>query len=190
MIFFLHNVHNTLRNSFLFLIIYLKSDTNGQLSTRCYINDKRDFNFPIIYFPHLDSNITSAPVSDMSVCICIDNEDTYIQLNYNDCGYLSIQFQISVAQIKTRMNFITSKVLRSPPSLGWPSWNICVTNDHGDVPLVVNTSRSFPHSWLVTGFVTRLTRRMPLVEQELPTLPEHLSSPQVFSGARVTRSLV
>jgi hypothetical protein len=29
-----------------------------------------------------------------------------------------------------------------------------------------------------------------LVEQELPTLPEHLSSPPVFSGARVTRSLV
>jgi hypothetical protein len=28
------------------------------------------------------------------------------------------------------------------------------------------------------------------VEQELPTLPEHLSSPPVFSGVRVTRSLV
>ena len=31
---------------------------------------------------------------------------------------------------------------------------------------------------------------MPLVEQELPTLPGHLSSPPVFSGVRVTRSLV
>jgi hypothetical protein len=29
-----------------------------------------------------------------------------------------------------------------------------------------------------------------LVEQELLTLPEHLSSPSVFSGVRVTRSLV
>jgi hypothetical protein len=29
-----------------------------------------------------------------------------------------------------------------------------------------------------------------LVEQELPTLPEYLSSPLVFSGVRVTRSLV
>jgi hypothetical protein len=27
-------------------------------------------------------------------------------------------------------------------------------------------------------------------EEELPTLPEHLSSPPVFSGVRVTRSLV
>ena len=59
-------------------------------------------------------------------------------------------------------------------------WNICV----------VNTSWSVPNSWLITGFVTRLTRRMPLVERELPTLPEHLSSCPVFSGVRVARSLV
>ena len=32
--------------------------------------------------------------------------------------------------------------------------------------------------------------RVPLVEQELPTLPEHLSSPPVFSGVRVNQSLV
>ena len=83
-------------------------------------------------------------------------------------------------------------MLRSPPWLicSWPLWNTCVTNDHGYVPLVVNTSRSFPHSRLITGFVTRLTRRVPLVEQELLTLPEHLGSPPVFTGVRVTRSLV
>ena len=69
-------------------------------------------------------------------------------------------------------------------------WNICVINDHGYFPLVISTPRSFPHSRLITGCVTRLTRRVPLVEQELPTLPEHPSSPPVFSGVRVTRSLV
>ena len=58
------------------------------------------------------------------------------------------------------------------------------------VPFVANISRSFPHSRLTTGFVTRLTRRVPLVEQELLILPEHLSSPPLFSGVRVTRSLV
>jgi hypothetical protein len=31
---------------------------------------------------------------------------------------------------------------------------------------------------------------VPLVEQELSALPEHLSSPAVFSGVRVTRSLL
>ena len=34
---------------------------------------------------------------------------------------------------------------------------------------------SFPHSRYITGFVTRLTRRVALVEQELLTLPEHMS---------------
>jgi hypothetical protein len=61
---------------------------------------------------------------------------------------------------------------------------------HKYAPLVVSTSRSFPRSWLITGFVTRLTRRMSLVEKELLTLLEHMSSPPVFSGVRVTRSLV
>jgi hypothetical protein len=51
-------------------------------------------------------------------------------------------------------------------------------------------SRSFPHSRLITGLVTRLTRRVPLVEMELLTLSEHLSSPSVFSGVPVARSLV
>jgi hypothetical protein len=67
--------------------------------------------------------------------------------------------------------------------------NICVRNDHGYVPLV-NTYRSLTHSWLITVFVTRLTRRLSLVEQELLTLPEHLSSPPAFSGVCVIRSLV
>jgi hypothetical protein len=89
-----------------------------------------------------------------------------------------------------KVEVITSKIWRSPPCLGWQLWNICITNDHGYVPFVVSTSRSFPHSRLVTGFVTRLTRRVPLVEQKLLTLAEHLSSLPVFSGVRVTWSLV
>jgi hypothetical protein len=81
-------------------------------------------------------------------------------------------------------------VLRSPPWLGWPLWNICVTNEHEYAPLVVNSCRSFPHLWLITGFVTRLTRRVPLVEQELLTLPGYLSLPSTFCGVLFTRSLV
>jgi hypothetical protein len=40
------------------------------------------------------------------------------------------------------------------------------------------------------GFVTRLTQRVPLVEQELLTLQEHLSWPPVFSGLCIAQSLV
>ena len=79
---------------------------------------------------------------------------------------------------------------RSGIDIGWPLWNVCVTNDHGYVVLVVSTSRCLLRPWFITGFVPRLTRRVPLVDQELPTLPEHLRSPPVFSGVRVSRSLV
>jgi hypothetical protein len=68
--------------------------------------------------------------------------------------------------------------------------NICFANDHGYVPLLVSTSRSFLHSCLITEFVTRVTRRMPLMEQKPLNVSEHLSSSPVFSGVRVARSLV
>ena len=62
--------------------------------------------------------------------------------------------------------------------------------ENGSVPLVVSTSRSFPRSKLIIGFVTRLTRWVPLVEQDLYTLTENVSSSPVFSVVLVTRSLV
>ena len=44
------------------------------------------------------------------------------------------------------------------------------------IPFVVITIRSFPHSWLIIGFLTRVTRRMQHMEPDLLTLPEHMSS--------------
>jgi hypothetical protein len=45
-------------------------------------------------------------------------------------------------------------------------------------------------SSLVKGFVKRIPRRGTHVEQDMPTLPEHLSWRQGFNGIRVARSLV
>jgi hypothetical protein len=64
------------------------------------------------------------------------------------------------------------------------------TNDHGYGSFVVGTSHSFTHSWFITGAVTRVTQRLPQVEQERFTLPEHLSSPSVFCRVRVAQYLV
>ena len=50
--------------------------------------------------------------------------------------------------------------------------------------------RGFPRSCLITWFVIRETRPVPLMEQELPTLPEHLRPPPGFIGVLVSRSLV
>ena len=50
--------------------------------------------------------------------------------------------------------------------------------------------RPFSHFWLITGFVTRLTRWGTSVELELLLFLEHLSSSPVFSGVGVTPYLV
>ena len=68
--------------------------------------------------------------------------------------------------------------------------HISQTNEHGFVPFFIITILSFPHSWFILGFVTRVTRRVALVEQELFTLPEYLSSPAVISRGHVAQSLV
>ena len=99
-------------------------------------------------------------------------------------------FDLVKSKIHMKCLHLQSEIERnSRQDLAKPLWNISVTNGHGYVPLVVSTSRSFPHSWH-HGFVTILSRRVPLVEQELLTLPEHLSSPPVFSGVRIAWSLV
>ena len=76
----------------------------------------------------------------------------------------------------------------------WRSHNFWFSFDclivYTSLILEILSQCTFPRSWLITGFVTRLTRRVPLVKQELPIPPEHLSSPLDFSGVRITRSLV
>ena len=47
--------------------------------------------------------------------------------------------------------------------------------------VVMHTIRSFPHSWLITRFSRRVARCVPHLEQELLTLPEHLSSLMVLA---------
>jgi hypothetical protein len=58
--------------------------------------------------------------------------------------------------------------------------------NHGYVLFVVSTTSSNPRSWLITGFLTRVTPPMSQVWQELLTLQGHLSphSP-VFGRVRV-----
>jgi len=64
------------------------------------------------------------------------------------------------------------------------------------VSFLVITIWSLPHSLHITGFVTRVTRRVLLVEQELLSLREHLISKTeppptpIFSGVRVVLTLM
>jgi hypothetical protein len=170
-------------------------DTTGTDSSASYFDitkpyDKRDdFNFPIVNFLFICSNIPAAPAYGVYISQVIrysracgsypnflDRELLLTRKLLNQ-GFPLIKLKSSLRKFYSRHHDLVDR------------YGICVINDHGYVPLVANTSRSFPQSRLITGFVTRLIRRVPLVKQELLTLPEHLRSP-VFSGVRVTRSLV
>ena len=93
-------------------------------------------------------------------------------------GFLLVKLKSSLRQFYCRRHDLVDR------------YGISVSNDHGYVPLVVNTHRPFPLSWLITGFVTRLPWRVSLVEQELLSPSEHLSSTPVFSGVCFIRSSV
>ena len=124
--------------------------------------DKRDdFNFPIVNFLFICSSIAAAPAYGVYIFQLLRyNRACGSYERFLDRGLLLTKKLLNQGFLLVKLK--SSKGLRSPSWLGWPLWNICVTNDHGYIPLVVNTSRDFPHSWLITGFVTRLTWRAPL----------------------------
>jgi hypothetical protein len=68
--------------------------------------------------------------------------------------------------------------------------NSCQGGKHSARPKGECTSHHFLLSMQYTHLYYSCTRRAQLVEQELPTIPEHLNSPPTFSGVCVTRSLV
>ena len=47
---------------------------------------------------------------------------------------------------------------------------MCVKNDHGYLLFVITTIRSVPYLWLITEFAARITRWVPLMEQNKATL--------------------
>ena len=70
-----------------------------------------------------------------------------------------------------KVEVIASKLLRQPPRKTWLTVTEYLCHNWLlYVPFVVITIMSFPHSWFITGFVSKVTRRGPLVDQKLLTL--------------------
>jgi hypothetical protein len=86
----------------------------------------------------------------------------------------------------------TGKALGSIPVAWNNTLNICNQSIYNSKTHYMRMTYNCIKSKSVTYIyiVTRLTRRGLLVEQELLTLPQHMSSTPVLSGVRVTRSLV
>jgi hypothetical protein len=105
----------------------------------------------------------------------------------NTLSFLKRNLNISNSNLKEKAY---QSLVRPTLEYACTTWDPYQQNNKHHIELVVNTSRSFLYSRLITGFVTRLTRRVPLVEQELLTLPEHLSSHLTwllsFSGANTS----
>ena len=129
---------------FLFLAIVLsvllRFTASDYIQTVLY--DKRDhFNFLIVNFPFICSNIPIAPAYGVFLSQLIRYSRA--------CGsYQDFPDRELLPTRKLLTQGCLLVKLKSPlrKFYCWPLWNICVTNDHGYVPLVVNTSRSFPHS--------------------------------------------
>jgi hypothetical protein len=98
------------------------------------------------------------------------------ELNIVCSSFLNLRYSGKDKQIIFGLWFVRSK-----PN----SWD-----EHPNNYTTETVIRSFPRSWLIIGFVTKVRRRVPHVAQELPTLPYHLSAPPVISGIRVARLLV
>jgi hypothetical protein len=63
-------------------------------------------------------------------------------------------------------------------------------NDHGYVPFDVITIMSFLRTWLITGIVTRVTRRVLHMEQVLFTFQKHLRHHYRFSYVTINTILL
>ena len=171
-----------------YLDLHLEIDSEGRLRTKLY-DKRKDFNFSIVNFPFICSNMPAAHAYGVYISQLIRYSRACSSYqDFLDRGLLLARKLLNQRFLLVKLKSSLRKFYSRHHDLV-DRYGISVTNDHGYVPLVISTSRSFPRSWLITGFVTRLTRRVSLVEQELATLSEHTSSPPVCSGVRVTRSL-
>jgi hypothetical protein len=67
--------------------------------------------------------------------------------------------------------------------------NIIEYSNDGAMDIQIVLLNCFPHSWLNTGALTRVTWRVPHVEKELLSLPKHMKK-RVFCGVHDARSFV
>ena len=119
--------------------------TLTQVRTKLY--DKRvDFNFPIVNFPFICSNTPATPANGIHISQLMrysracgsyhDFFDRGLQLTRKllNQGFLLVKLKSSLRKFCCRHHDVVDR------------YGISVTNDHEHVPLVVCTSRSFPHS--------------------------------------------
>jgi hypothetical protein len=168
-----------------YIDLHLNIDSKGRLATKRY--DKKDnLNFPIVNFPltcstfqqHLHMEYISISWYDIPERMDFPDRRLLLTRKLLNQGFLLVKLTSWLRKSYGRRHDLFDRYNK-----------LCVTSDHWNIPLVVNTSWFFLHSWLITGCVIRLTQRVSLDDWELLTLPEHRNSLLVLSRVRATRSL-
>ena len=139
-----------------YLDLHIEIDSEGRLRTKLYTK-RDDFNFPIVNFPYICSNIPAAPTYGVYLSQMIRYSRA--------CG--SYQDFLDRGLLLTRKLLIQGFLLVKLKSWLRKYYGELV-NRYG-ISVSQMTTVMFPHSRLITGFVTRLIPRVPLVEQELFT---------------------
>ena len=110
------------------------------------------------------------------------------------------EYMITIIRYGIVLVLVLMTKIHEWPFLGvWFHFSFSFTHTHMTISFLswcfmfifLTWGKHFPvfSSFMTYYQVTRLTRRGPLVEQKLLTLPEHLRSPPVLSGVLVTRTL-
>ena len=111
------------------------------------------------------------------------------------------EYMITIIRYGIVLVLVLMTKIHEWPFLGvWFHFSFSFTHTHMTISFLswcfmfifLTWGKHFPvfSSFMTYHQVTILTRRVPLVEQELFILPEHLRSSPDFSGIRVTRTLV
>ena len=123
------------------LDLHFEIDSEDRFKTQLY-ETRDDFNFPIVNFPFIFSTI---PVA-LSYGVCISQLMRYSRAWVSNRNFFDRE--VLLTRMLLNQGFLLVKFNSSLRKY---------------VPKVVGTSWSFPHSCLITRFVTWVTRRVPLV---------------------------
>ena len=150
-----------------YIDLHLEIDSEGRLRTKVY--DKRDdFNFPMLNFPFIWSNIPAAPAYGVYISRLIRySRACGSYQDFLDRGLLLTRKLLIQGFLLIKLKSSLQKFYRRHHD-----WLIVVEYLCHKWPRVCsNCPKQFPVlSSLMTGFVTRLTRRVSLVQEELLTL--------------------
>jgi len=125
--------------------------------------------FPLSTFQFICDNIPAAPAYGVYISQFIRYSRTCDSYqNVLDKGFLLTSKRLNQVFLLAKLLSSLRKFYGRHHDLV-SRYGISVTNDHGYVPFVAITTRTFIHSWLITEFVTKVTHRMPLVEHDYPS---------------------